>query len=364
MKHKIIIIYLLLLGNTQSYPMTAKNSLAALHEHCAIGNKNATKSLLHENNDLLNQRDTDGKTALHIACSNGNDRVVTTLINYASIEANLLTFCGQSPLHLTINKKTLEKESYISTIQALIGNKKVNIHQENSNNQTFFYTAYTNKDLRNPYYDKKFGQSTDTFNTAFANEIIKMLNLTDEQKKYFMTHELHKASLLRTTSRAVTDRDGTIESLETIPSFIAFCLQHGADINARINNNRPIDHAYKRYRDTLQYIPNNSFHPQEAIYYAFMQYTPYIFDKELYYRLWKNHSHLDSCKKIMGYYAALTVERRFAAEYKRTVTGEKKYDFMHLPQALKTYCKEKLLQEQYKRFGWVVPFNAQTYSNL
>ena len=33
MKHKIIIIYLLLLGNTQSYPMTAKKSLAALHEH-------------------------------------------------------------------------------------------------------------------------------------------------------------------------------------------------------------------------------------------------------------------------------------------------------------------------------------------
>lgn len=330
---KTTLCLLLLFVNKQLFTMDAPLFLS-LHQACAEANIEMVKSLLQTGKCNINAVNPVHGTPLHIACTNEQINIAMLLLEQNGINANHKDNKGETPLFTVLRRLQLTEDT-INLINCLINSGKVNFNIKNESQETFFYI--TCSDLFDMY-----GRNHKAIK-KFLHKFSFIHKLTDQEIKIFASQQLHHAAFF-------LDKDNNDEYIRP---FVEFCLYLNADINTRNDKQqRPLDSAYQEYKYACNHLKYNSkdLINKEQTYHTFLQYTPYLPDKELHYILWKKNLAQDICAKIMGFYAALTIDREVinninnhnSAYYKSTTTSKKRF-------------RKKLLAEKCNHLGYINP---------
>ena len=105
--------------------------------HIAINNKrlDLAKILLEDSSIDINIRDNSGNTPLHLACKDGYIEIVQYLLSRPEINVNIMNNSNNTPLHIAIEYKHFEIAKY------LIEFKDIELDYQNSNGNTPLHLA-------------------------------------------------------------------------------------------------------------------------------------------------------------------------------------------------------------------------------
>ena len=154
-----------------------------------------------------------------------------------------------------VRRNTLEGESPlffaarwgINLLNAFLDSGKVQIHQKNDLNQTWFYVAWHHDLLESN--ESPDDESDDLYNDGAFSVLNIFANWGEYQKRLFLNQELHALAKMFTMLSTKT----------CLLQFIQFCKNSGANLQEKNKQGkRPVDSIYDVYRTLKPLISANN----------------------------------------------------------------------------------------------------------
>jgi hypothetical protein len=242
-KDKDIVQALLARGDIDINKLS-RNKSTALQYACVNSDAEVVLWLLKHGADV-NNVDNNGKTALVDACFHQKISIVKLLLSHEDTNINKgmvrrNTIEGETPLFFAARWST-------NLLNAFLDSGKVQIHQKNDLNQTWFYIAWYHGLLGSD--ESPDDESNDLYNDDAFNVLNIFTNWGKYQKGLFLNQELH----------ALTKMLAMLCDKKCLLQFIRFCKKSGANLQKKNKRGkRPVDSIYDVYRTLKPLISANN----------------------------------------------------------------------------------------------------------
>jgi len=289
-----------------------------LHAMTFGGNSDIV-TLLLDRGANINVVDKKGGTPLRQACCWGNSDIITLLLDRgANIES--VDQHGDTPLLIACEL------GHLNIINLLL-DRGANINVVNKNKHTplsyaVLYSIEAGNMILNSIPDKDLndhlGAILENDETVFyqirkcGNEHICstiVQRYSDKERSQFLNRQLYYVASVYSE----------LKTNDCLKNFIVTCVELGGDCNKRDGKSglRPVDVTFQRY----QRAPRVRW--VQTVHHMFLKETPCMSDEYLYVNV-LSQLKSDCARYILGYYYALTLERRVAED--KSSTGWDAYE--------------------------------------
>lgn len=288
--------FLKLILNDNKFNINQKTKCGKTSFHLAVivGNKECIQYLLEICQHIdINDSDSEGFSALHIAINNKRLDLVKLLLEDSSIDINIRDNSGNTPLHLAC------KDSYIEIVQYLLSRPKIDINNMNNSNNTPLHIAIEYKHFEIAKYLIEFKDIELNYQNSNGNtplhlavkynnvEFVKILVL--EKRCNVNLQNYIDFKYPGDTPLHIACQYGFIEIIKILASVkdIDFNLECHRFIS------RPLDIAVSnRHKNIVKFLFPLSKYREDTLYYAILEYSSSISVQTRYTTKYDNMYHI------------------------------------------------------------------------